>query len=246
MTQEAFVTGAANGIGRATAVALSVKGYKVHLSDINTEELEKTKELILENGGQASTHKLDVSNLENVKEVFAQLKKEGKLSCFVNNAGIGGGTAPLHEITIDNMEQILSINLNGVMYCMQEELKLLLTQKKGGTIINIASLAGLKGMVLGGVYSASKHAVIGLTKTAALEYGKFGIRTNAVCPSFVETNILNGVPPKVLDFVKNYRNPLKRLGKPEEVANTITWLASEDSSYVNGQSIVIDGGMEAG
>ena len=113
-------------------------------------------------------------------------------------------------------------------------------------LVNVASLAGKKGVVLGAPYAAAKHGVLGLTKTAALEYGQHGIRVNAVCPSFLETDIIQPVPDKVLDFVKNHRVPLKRLGLPEEAANTIAWLLSDQSSFVNGHGLTMDGGMSVG
>lgn len=245
-SKTAFITGAAKGIGRATAVALSVSGCHVILTDIDAEALEETKRDIENAGGTASSYLLDVSDVEQVEAVHQQaLKDHEVIHYFVNNAGISGALAPLHLTPLKEWNKVMAVDLSSVFYCLQAQVKILLPQG-GGSIVNVASLAGKKGVVLGAPYSAAKHGVIGLTKTAALEYGPHNIRVNAVCPSFLETDIIQPVPDKVLDFVKNHRVPLKRLGQPEEAAETILWLLSEKSSFVNGHSLVMDGGMEAG
>ena len=242
----AFITGAAKGIGRATAVALSASGCQVILTDIDEKALAETKEKIETKGGQVTTYFLDVSNRDQVIAVHQQaLKEHQRIDYFINNAGIGGKLMPLHLTPIEEWQKVMAVDLDSVFYCLQAQINILLPQG-GGNIINVASLAGKKGVPLGAPYSAAKHGVIGLTKTAALEYGAHNIRVNAVCPSFLETDILDGVPEKVLDFVTNYRVPLKRLGKPEEAAEAILWLLSDKSSFVNGHSLVMDGGMEAG
>ena len=242
----AFITGAAKGIGRATAVALSASGCRVILTDIDEKALAETKEKIETKGGQVTTYFLDVSNRDQVIAVHQQaLKEHHRIDYFINNAGIGGKLMPLHLTPIEEWQKVMAVDLDSVFYCLQAQINILLPQG-GGNIINVASLAGKKGVPLGAPYSAAKHGVIGLTKTAALEYGAHNIRVNAVCPSFLETDILDGVPEKVLDFVTNYRVPLKRLGKPEEAAEAILWLLSDKSSFVNGHSLVMDGGMEAG
>ena len=242
----AFITGAAKGIGRATAVALSASGCRVILTDIDEKALDETKATIEAEGGQAITYLLDVSNRDQVNAVHQQaLKEHQRIDYFINNAGIGGKLMPLHLTPIEEWQKVMAVDLDSVFYCLQAQINILLPQG-GGNIINVASLAGKKGVPLGAPYSAAKHGVIGLTKTAALEYGAHNIRVNAVCPSFLETDILDGVPDKVLDFVTNHRVPLKRLGKPEEAANAILWLLSDKSSFVNGHSLVMDGGMEAG
>ena len=242
----AFITGAAKGIGRATAVALSASGCRVILTDIDEKALDETNATIEAEGGQATSYLLDVSNRDQVNAVHQQaLKEHQRIDYFINNAGIGGKLMPLHLTPIEEWQKVMAVDLDSVFYCLQAQINILLPQG-GGNIINVASLAGKKGVPLGAPYSAAKHGVIGLTKTAALEYGAHNIRVNAVCPSFLETDILDGVPDKVLDFVTNYRVPLKRLGKPEEAANAILWLLSDKSSFVNGHSLVMDGGMEAG
>ena len=177
--------------------------------------------------------------------LFLQIAKEhGQLNYAVNNAGIGGKGAPLHEVAIEDWTKMLDINLSGVFHCLQAQLKLMLVQGKG-VIVNVASLAGVGGVPGGSPYVAAKHAVVGLTKTAAIEYGKSGIRVNAVCPGFIETAILDEVPDELLSFNTNYLVPMKRLGKPEEIADAIVWLLSERSSFVTGHTLFLDGGMKA-
>lgn len=244
--KKAFITGAAKGLGRATAVALSASGYKTILTDIDPVTLAETKKIIEDSGGSASTYLLDVSDKKQIESVLMQaIKDEKKIDAFINNAGIGGVMAPFHEMKDEDWDNLIAVNLSSVFYCLKYQLKILLDQG-GGNIVNVASLAGKKGVPLGCHYSASKHGVIGLTKTAAVEYGSRNIRVNAICPSFIETDIIEAVPKPILEFVANFRVPLKRLGRPEEVANAIKFMLSDDSSYMNGHSLVLDGGMDAG
>ena len=244
--KKAFITGAAKGLGRATAVALSASGYKTILTDIDPVTLAETKKIIEDAGGSASTYLLDVSDKKQIETVLIQaIKDEKKIDAFINNAGIGGVMAPFHEMKDEDWDNVIAVNLSSVFYCLKYQLKILLDQG-GGNIVNVASLAGKKGVPLGCHYSASKHGVIGLTKTAAVEYGSRNIRVNAICPSFIETDIIEAVPKPLLEFVANFRVPLKRLGRPEEVANAIKFMLSDDSSYMNGHSLVLDGGMDAG
>jgi NAD(P)-dependent dehydrogenase (short-subunit alcohol dehydrogenase family) len=244
--KKAFITGAAKGLGRATAVALSASGYKTILTDIDPVTLAETKKIIEDAGGSASTYLLDVSDKKQIETVLIQaIKDEKKIDAFINNAGIGGVMAPFHEMKDEDWDNLIAVNLSSIFYCLKYQLKILLDQG-GGNIVNVASLAGKKGVPLGCHYSASKHGVIGLTKTAAVEYGSRNIRVNAICPSFIETDIIEAVPKPLLEFVANFRIPLKRLGRPEEVANAIKFMLSDDSSYMNGHSLVLDGGMDAG
>ena len=246
MKKTAFITGAAKGIGRATAVALSSSGCQVILTDIDQEELLTAKAEIEASGGQASTYLLDVSNREQVEAVHQQaLTDNGNIDYFVNNAGIGGKLMPLHLMPLEEWEKVIAVDLNSVYYCLQAQLKILLPQG-GGSIVNVASMAGKRGVPMGAPYSAAKHGVLGLTKTAALEYGGQNIRVNAVCPTFLKTDIIKTVPDNVLDFFTNFRVPLKRLGRAEEAAEAILWLLSDKATYVNGHSMVIDGGMQVG
>ncbi|MGB0367229.1 MAG: SDR family NAD(P)-dependent oxidoreductase [Flavobacteriaceae bacterium] len=241
-----FITGAAKGIGRATAVALSTSGCHVILTDVNQNALDKTKNDIEKSGGKATTYLLDVSIQEQVNTVHQQaLKDHQHIDYFVNNAGIGGTLAPIHLMTAENWHNVIQVDLNSIFYCLHAQINILLPQG-GGNIVNVASLAGKKGVKAGSHYSAAKHGVIGITKSAAIEYGAHNIRVNAICPSFLETDIIQTVPKEILEFVKNHRVPLKRHGKAEEAADTIKWLLSDQSSFVNGHTLVMDGGMNAG
>ena len=151
----------------------------------------------------------------------------------------------IHELDLEDWDKILKINLTGVFLCMKHEIKLML-DNKFGRIVNVSSMAGTYGFSKGSSYSATKHGVIGLTKSAAIEYGSENIRVNSVCPGFVQTKILDNIPDYVLDFNKKYRVPMKRIGKPDEVAESICWLLSEKSSFTNGHSLYIDGGFSVG
>jgi NAD(P)-dependent dehydrogenase (short-subunit alcohol dehydrogenase family) len=242
----AFVTGAALGIGRATAILLAKKGAKVMVSDINEEEGVKTTSIINDAGGYARFFKLDVSKKDDVQKVCETIHStEGSLDLAVNNAGIAGGIGPIHEIPFEAWERMISICLSGVFYCMQEELKRMLPNGFG-RIVNVSSLAGLNGLATAGDYVAAKHGVIGLTKTAALEYGAFNVRVNAVCPGFIQTTIMDDVSQEVQDFITQMRVPMKRIGTAGEVAEAIVWLLSDSSSYVNGDNLLLDGGFKAG
>jgi NAD(P)-dependent dehydrogenase (short-subunit alcohol dehydrogenase family) len=241
----ALVTGAATGIGRATAIALAKEGAKVMVTDINETEGLETVNRIKKEGGQAKFFQLDVSKKEQVDAAVMEIfTTEGALDLAVNNAGIGGVPSALHEIKLEDWKRMMDINLTGVFLCLQAELKCML-QKGSGRIVNVASLAGLNGMPGGSSYSAAKHGVIGLTKSVAAEYGSLNIRTNAVCPGFIQTPILDNVPQSILDHSTKFRVPMKRIGQPEEVAKAIVWLLSEDSTYVNGHHLLIDGGFMA-
>ena len=222
----AFVTGAAMGIGRSTAILLAEKGAKVMVTDLNEEQGKETTRIINDSGGYATFYRLDVSSKEEIAAVCNTIfKTEGSLDLAVNNAGIGGSMKPMHEIPAEKWENMLSVCLSGVFYCMQEELKLMLP-KGGGRIVNVASLAGLNGVGGGSSYAAAKHGVIGLTKSAAIEYGAYNVRINSVCPGFVQTAILDNVPKEILDYSTQIRVPMKRIGTAEEVAKSIVWLLS--------------------
>ena len=241
----AVVTGAASGIGRATALILAKNGAKVIVSDVNEQGGLETIALIKKEGGIAHFVPCDVSNRKAVGELMVQaITKFGPIKLAVNNAGIGGVLSPMHEIAYENWDRMMAINLSGVFYCMQEEIKAML-HHRGGNIVNVASIAGLGGVPGGSSYCAAKHGVIGLTKSASMEYAKLGIRVNAVCPGWTETAILDTLDKGMLEnSIQNYL-PMGRIGQPEEVAETILWLLSEKSSFVNGHCLAIDGGMKA-
>ena len=242
-----IITGAGSGIGRTTAILAGSKGAKV-VSDVNQEGGIATVDEINKNGGSATFIHCDVTDKEQVKDLFAQ--SQGiyeRIDCLVNNAGIGGETNPTHMYSDETYEKVMAINVSGVFYCMKEALRIMLEQGQGGTIVNISSVAGIGAAAGMSAYAASKHAVIGFTKTAAQEYGKYNIRVNAVCPTVIETPMTEGFmqgDPKSVEMIK-YLIPMRRFGKPEEVANTIIWLSSSESSFINGQELKVDGGMKA-
>jgi len=241
----AFITGAGSGIGKATAKKLATEGCHVILSDINNDAGEAVTQSIIENGGAADYYPLDVADREQIIATIKKINEDhGGIDLAVNNAGIGGKGARLHEVQIADWRQMMDINISGVFHCLQEEIKLMLHQGKG-SIVNVSSVAGLKGVPHASPYVAAKHAVVGLTKSAAREYAKANIRVNAVCPGFVETAILKGVPEKSLDFSLNYQVPMKRLGRPEEIAEAISWLLGGASSFVTGHTLYLEGGLMA-
>ena len=242
----AIITGAATGIGKATALLLARNGVKTIVTDINEREGQITTKTINDFGGFACFYKMDTSIKDDIISVLETIFKEyGSIDLAVNNAGIGGIGGALHTIESSTWERMISVCLSGVFYCMQEEIKYML-QNKNGRIVNVSSLAGLNGVRTASHYSAAKHGVIGLTKSAALEYGNYNIRVNSVCPGFIQTAILNDVPKNTLEFTKNLRVPMKRIGNSEEVAESILWLLSEKSSYINGEGLLVDGGYQAG
>lgn len=239
------VTGAASGIGQATAVLLAKHGAKVIVSDINETAAQGTVNMIEERGGVAKFIACNVADKAAVKELMIQsIAIFGPIKYAVNNAGIGGVLSPLHEIKFEDWDRMMDINLSGVFYCMKEEISAML-HHGGGNIVNVASLAGLGAVPGGSPYCAAKHGVIGLTKTAAVEYAKLNIRVNAVCPGWTETAILDTLPKEMLETSISRNVPMGRMGKASEIAETILWLLSNKSSFVNGHCLAIDGGMKA-
>ena len=243
----ALVTGAASGIGRATAIKLAQNGAIVAVTDVNEKMGQETVSLIEEAGGAGKFYSLDVADKEAVKNTLIQIIRDfGPISLAVNNAGIGGVLAPTHQVQDADWDRMMQINLSGVFYCMRAALKVMKAQRRG-TIVNTASAAGIGAASRMGAYAASKHAVIGMTKTAAVEYGKYGIRVNAICPTVIETPMGDSYLSDNTDLKEMMRQsvPMKRFGQPEEVARTICWLCSEDASYLNGVALPVDGGSTA-
>lgn len=241
----ALVTGGTSGIGRASAVALAKAGAKVVVSGRRETEGNETVRLIKEAGGNGAFVKADITN-EN--EVRALIKKTidtyGKLDIAFNNAGVAGG-APIVETDMAEYQKIFDANVKGVLLSMKYEIPAML-KNGGGSIINNSSVAGILGIPEGSVYSASKHAVIGLTKSAALEVATKNIRVNAVLPAGISTDMLIGykdfIGSEEFEIFKN-KHAMKRIGKPEEVADVVVFLASPASSFITGQAIPIDGGF---
>ncbi|HAS39315.1 MAG TPA: short-chain dehydrogenase [Microscillaceae bacterium] len=243
-----IITGAGSGIGQATAILAGSQGAKVIVSDVNQEGGEATVNEIIKNGGTASFIYCDVANKEDIKAIFAQtLSLHKKLDCLVNNAGIHGEVNLTHEYSDEMYEKVVAINQTGVFYCMKEGLRILHEQGNGGSIVNVSSLAGISGARNLSAYTASKHAVVGLTKAAAQEYGRFNIRINVICPAIIETPMADDLTmgdPASVEIIKQLI-PMQRFGQPKEVAKSIVWLCSDDSSYINGQELRVDGGMKA-
>jgi NAD(P)-dependent dehydrogenase (short-subunit alcohol dehydrogenase family) len=242
----AIVTGAGGGIGRATARKIASHGIHVYATDINDDLGKQTTSIINDEGGEATYLHLDISKKEEVnRTIDTIINDSGHLTYAVNNAGIGGVISPLHEVREEDWNRMIQVNLTGQFFCMRKQLAVMAAQG-GGSIVNVSSVAGVSGVARGGPYSAAKHGLIGLTKSAAREYSEFNIRINAVCPGFIETEMITPIPSEVLEFSKSIAIPMKRFGQVEEVADTIYYLLSHQSTYITGTAMIVDGGMKAG
>ncbi|APG65488.1 short-chain dehydrogenase [Tenacibaculum todarodis] len=239
-----IVTGAGSGIGRATAIHFAKFGATVVVSDINTESAQKVVDEIISNKGKAIVNKCNVAKFEEVENLVNSTVNEfGKLDVIVNNAGIGPNLLRTHESRLKDWDAVIAVNQTGVFYCMKVALQQFLEQGYGN-IVNIASLAGLKASPNNISYSASKFAVVGMTKSAAMEYATKNIRVNAVCPGYTESALLNqliGAKPE-MDAILKSVIPMKRYGKAEEIADAVVWLASDNTRFITGQTITLDGG----
>lgn len=244
-----LITGSASGIGRATALAFAKEGATVIVSDINEKGGQKTVAALQEGGSKAVFIKADVTDFAQVENLIAQIVAQfGRLDIAINNAGISGSMARTADVSLDNWHQVMNVNTNSVFYCLKVEIQQML-QQGAGIIINVASIAGLKGLPNSLPYTASKHAVVGMTKTAAMEYARKNIRVNAICPVFTVTPMFNPemmdtVRPGLADKLKN-NIPMNRFAKVEEMANTILWLSSDKASFVTGVAMPVDGGLTA-
>lgn len=242
------ITGAASGIGKATVEVLAERGAILSLADIDQHAGQALAEQLSAQGAKATFYALDVSNSQQVKQVFAQLHADsGACDVLINSAGIEHTPAPFHQVPDEALEKNFAVNVQGTWYCIKQALPGMLQQKKGH-IINLASVAGLRSSPLTSAYAASKHAVVGLSKTLAVEYAQAGIRVNAVCPSFVRTPMVERAMKEVgEEKAKKFiaANPMRRLGEPAEIANAIAWLCTDESSFMTGHSVVLDGGMLA-
>jgi 3-oxoacyl-[acyl-carrier protein] reductase len=237
----AIITGAGRGIGQATAVKFAYEGAKVVVCDINAEWIEETVAMCKETRGDAFGCIVDVRDNQSLANmVDATVAKWGRVDCLVNNAGIVMD-AQLKNMTEDQFDNVIEINLKGVYNCTKAVVNTMLAQQSG-VILNASSIVGLHGNFGQTNYAASKFGVIGMVKTWARELGRKGIRANAVCPGFVATNILNAIPERVMKAIEE-KVPLGRLAKPEEVANTFAFLASDEASYINGAVIEVSGGL---
>jgi NAD(P)-dependent dehydrogenase (short-subunit alcohol dehydrogenase family) len=241
----AFVTGAANGIGRAAALAFAREGARVVVADVAEQGNQDTVRMIEEAGGRALAVRCDVTRAEEVKAALDQaVEAFGRLDFAFNNAGVEQPITAAADITEEEWGRIVDINLRSVFLCMKHEIPLMLEQG-GGAIVNTASGAGVKGFAGQAAYCAAKFGVVGLTKAAALDYATSNIRINAVCPGIIETPMMGrfsgGTPEGRARVIA--QEPVGRMGKPEEIAAAVVWLCSDAAAFVVGHAMVIDGGQ---
>ncbi len=242
-----IVTGAASGMGRATALRFGLEGAKVCCADLNVAGVEQTAADIKSAGGDAFASMLDVTDVESCRGLIAQtVDSYGGINVLCNIAGLGG-IKPLADETAERWNTVMAVNVNGPFFMSQAALPHLLESK--GNIVNIASTAGLIGQAYMSAYCASKHAVVGLTKTMALEFGRKGIRINAVCPGGTNTPFLAAfadMPEEVeMDLIARI-SLLPEMAEPEDIANSVCYLASDESKFINGAILSIDGGVVCG
>ena len=243
----AIITGGTSGIGRETAVLFAEQGAKVVVAGRREAEGKETVDLMRKAGGDGMFVKADVTKAADVQAlVKTTVDKFGRLDTAFNNAGIEGNWMPMVDISEEEWDRVLDINLKGMFLCLKYEIPQLL-KNGGGTIVNMSSVAGLMGTPAAAPYGASKHGVISLTRTAALEHAKQKIRVNAVCPAVIESPMENRLfgEPEAQKFAVGM-HPIGRIGTPREVAEAVLWMCSEKSSFMTGHYIVVDGGFLVG
>ena len=244
----AVVTGGTSGIGRETAILFAKAGAKVVVAGRREAEGEETVAKIREEGAEALFVRTDVSKAADVETLIQRTVTEyGHLDIAFNNAGIEGAFGPIIRQSEEDFDRTISVNLKGVWLCLKYEIRQMLKQGAGGAIVNMASVLGLVGSAGVSAYSASKHGVIGLTKTAALENAKAGIRVNAVCPGFVETPMSDRTLriPAARKYAVSC-HPIGRLGTSTEIAQAVLWMCSDQASFMTGEALALDGGFLAG
>ncbi len=243
-----LVTGGTSGIGRDSAILFAKSGAKVVIAGRRDVEGNETVDRIRAIGGDGVFVKADVSKAAEVEALVQRtVETFGRLDIAFNNAGIEGHWLPITEQSEEDWDRTIDINLKGVWLCLKYEIRQMSKQGDGGAIVNMASVAGLMGLAGAATYSASKHGVIGLTKSAALENARSGIRVNVVCPAVIETPMAERAyqDPGIHKFVLGL-HPIGRFGRPEEIAEAVVWMCSDRASFLTGQSLVLDGGLLAG
>ncbi len=244
-----LVTGGASGVGQAAAGLLSAEGAQVIIADLQDEAGAETVKQIAKAGGRAEYHRVDVTDYEQVEALIKDVAtRHGSLDGAFNNAGIEGPSSKIIRQSMEDWDKVIKVNLQGVFICMKCEIEQMLKQKNGGSIVNTSSIAGLIGVQGAAIYNASKHGVIGVTRTAALEYAKKGIRINSLCPGSIDTPMLTRLTTAsegLADFLDSVV-AIGRKAHPSEIAEGALWLLSERSSYVTGIALPIDGGFTAG
>ncbi|MBR0751502.1 glucose 1-dehydrogenase [Bradyrhizobium jicamae] len=246
----ALVTGGGSGIGRATAIAMAREGARVAVSDLSKDGIDETVALINAAGGQSIAIQGDVTDEADVTNMVARtVSAFGRIDCAFNNAGIAGRSVGppgqrTHELTQASVAKMFSVNLMGVFLCLKYEIAEMLKQGGGGAIVNTASIAGLIGLATSAHYVATKHGVVGLTKSAAIEYAQDGIRVNCVNPGYIKTPMTRETMDERYDEIIA-KVPVRRLGVPEEIAEAVVWMCSDKASFMTGASHVVDGGYSA-
>jgi NAD(P)-dependent dehydrogenase (short-subunit alcohol dehydrogenase family) len=244
----AFITGGLSGIGKECALAAAKEGANIVIADLKSEITDRVMEIIRDENSKAVFVECDVSESSQVQAaIHKTLSAFGTLDIALNNAGIGGEANKVGEMSDESWLKVININLNGVFYCMKHEL-VQMSKQKSGVIVNMSSILGKAGFANSSNYVAAKHGILGLTQTAALEYAAEGIRINAICPGFIDTPLLTNAGISENTDLKKYivgLHPFKRLGKSVEIAAVFIFLASEDSSFMTGTAVDVDGGYLA-
>lgn len=243
-----LITGGSTGIGRAAALCCAREGARIVVADIDEAEAAVTVDRVKSAGAEARFVRCDVSQGDQVRAAVESVaQREGRLDGAFNNAGIESDWASTTRCSEENFDRTIAINLKGVWLCMRDQIEQMLSQGGGGSVVNTASVAGLVGSRGGCAYVASKHGVVGLTKTAALEFARKGVRVNAVCPGVIETPMVERMmeSTKLDRDVFERQEPIGRLGQPQEIGEAVAWLLSDASSFVTGVAMPVDGGFVA-